>query len=74
VGVGEQRRGVNTGRVFNPIEIGDHLTEEQIVRFAVLLAECIDKGYGQVTITVTNHHVNKVIVLFEEKLPIPRGN
>jgi len=65
---------MNTGRVFNPCEIDEHLTEEQIVRFATLLAECIEQGYGQVTITVTNHHVNKVIVLFEEKLPFKRGD
>ncbi len=63
----------NSGRVFKPVEIDDHLSEEQIVRFATLLAECIERGYGQVTITVSNHHVNKVIIMHEEKLPLPRG-
>ncbi len=58
-----------TGGVFNPTEITDHLDEEQLARFATLLAECIERGYGQVAITVSNHHVNKVIILFEEKLP-----
>ena len=57
------------GRVFRPCEIEDHMTDEQIERFATLLEECIKRGYGQVTITVTNHHVNKVIVMHEEKLP-----
>ena len=61
-----------TGRVFNPCDIGDHLDEEQLARFATLLAECIERGYGQVAITVSNHHVNKVIILFEEKLPLPK--
>lgn len=61
-----------TGRVFNPCDIGDHLSDEQIVRFATLLAELVERGYGQVTITVSNHHVNKVIVRFEEKLPLPK--
>ena len=60
------------GRVFNPCSIQDHLSEEQIIRFATLLAELVDKGYGQVTITVTNHHVNKVIITREEKLPLPK--
>ena len=63
---------MNTGRVFNPCNMEDHLSEEQIMRFATLLAELVDRGYGQVTITVTNHHVNKVIVRFEEKLPLPK--
>jgi hypothetical protein len=58
-----------SGRVFHPCSIEDHLSREQIIRFATLLDECIEKGYGQVTITITNHHVNKVMVLFEEKLP-----
>ncbi len=48
------------------------MTEEQILRFDTLLDELIDQGYGQVTITVTNHHVNKVVVMFEEKLPLPK--
>ena len=60
------------GRVFNPVNLGDHLDEAQITRFATLLAELVDRGYGQVTITVTNHHVNKVVVMFEEKLPLPK--
>ena len=58
-----------TGRVFNPTEITDHLDEEQLARFATLLAECIEHGYGEVIITISNHHPNKVIVRFEEKLP-----
>jgi hypothetical protein len=33
---------MNTGRVFNPCEIGDHLSDEQIVRFATLLAELVE--------------------------------
>ncbi len=63
---------MTTGRVFNPCDIGDHLSEEQILRFATLLAECVEYGYGEVTITVSNGHVNKVIVRFEEKLPLPK--
>lgn len=64
---------MNTGgRVFNPCDIGDHLDEAQILRFATLLAEVVEAGYGQVTITVTNHHVNKIIHGFEEKLPLPK--
>lgn len=59
----------NSGRVFNPCDIGDHLDEAQILRFATLLDEVVEAGFGQVTITVTNHHVNKVIHGFEEKFP-----
>ena len=60
------------GRIFNPVEITEHLTEEQLTRFATLLNECVEQGYGRVTITVSNHHVNKVIIEFEEKLPLPK--
>ncbi len=59
-------------RTFEPVSITDHLDAEQLARFATLLAECIERGYGQVAITVSNHHVNKVIILFEEKLPLPK--
>ena len=59
-------------KTFNPCDIGDHLSDEQIVRFATLLDECIERGYGQVTITVSNGHVNKVIITHEEKLPLPK--
>lgn len=61
-----------SGRVFHPCSVEDHLSEEQIARFATLLAELVEAGYGQVAITVSNHHVNKVIVRFEEKLPLPK--
>ncbi len=57
-----------TGRVFNPCDIGDHLDEEQLARFATLLAECIERGYGQVAITVVKHRPYKVIVRFDEIL------
>jgi hypothetical protein len=60
------------GRVFEVVAIEDHLSREQIIRFATLLDECIEHGYGEVIITVTNHHPNKVIVRFEEKLPLPK--
>ena len=55
-----------SGRVYH---IGDHLTEAQITRFATLLAEVVEAGVGQVTITVNNHHVLRVMVMFDEAMP-----
>ncbi len=49
--------------------IGDHLSDEQILRFATLLAEVVEAGAGQVTITVNKHHVLRVLVMFDEALP-----
>ncbi len=57
----------NSGRVFNPCDIGDHMSDEQILRFATLLDEVVKAGYGQVTITVNKYHVNRVLVMFDLK-------
>ncbi len=61
-----------TGQTGNPCDIRDHLDEAQILRFATLLDEVVEAGFGQVTITVTNHHVTRVLVMFDEKLPLPK--
>lgn len=59
------------GRIFNPVEITDHMTKEQIEALAARLEVLIDHGYGELTITVSNHHVNKMLVRMDEKLPVP---
>ena len=54
-----------TGRIFQPCNIDDHLSDEQITRFATLLAECVERSWGKVTITVRNGHVDKVLITHE---------
>ncbi len=54
-------------KVFNPCDIENHLDEVQRLRFATLLDECVQHGYGRVTITVSGGHVNRLIVMFEER-------
>jgi hypothetical protein len=61
-----------SGRVFEPIEIDEHLTEEQIALLAKRLHQVIEGGYGYVMITITNHHVNKILRQYEEKMPLPK--
>ena len=63
---------MKSGRVFNPCDLKDHLSEEQILLLAVRMAECIEHGYGYVAITITNHHPNKILLHKEEKLPLPK--
>ena len=62
------------GRIFNPVEITEHLTEEQVNMLAAKLDMLCEHGYGEVTITVSNHHVNKVLVRLDEKLPLPNSS
>ena len=59
-------------RTFNPIELTDDMTDEQIEFLAVRLHQIIEHGYGYIIITVSNHHVNQLFRRYHEKFPLPK--
>ena len=60
--------------MYEPINLDDNMTADQVRILAALLQEIIEYGYGEVIITVSNHHVNKWRAVKEGKLGLPAQN